>query len=275
MTGEQEEKKTYEPTLSRRVEREAAEAMEQKGAPAKLIAALLFCLTCTYACVFVAQLIDIIGMYLLRFFDSTVAHAVLYLLPLAVLAASLLFGVLPLWLGRVRMAGLIVEGEDPELRELFYYFTSVRRHWRAVRICLTALLQTALPAALIGLAAYGMYRLYWLIQAPLHANLLAVIVANFLLFGLGLAALLVLLSGRWLLFLGIAVGNEELSFGRSLRLAFSCGHVFDVFRFCCRRAWHLLLSLVSIGVLYVLRYAHTLPTSYLRLAKALCPKGEN
>lgn len=263
-----------EPTLGQETEQAASASLERRGVLARLIAAWLFGLLCAFTCLFVAQMVDVICAQLYTLWEGPVTEFLFYLLPIAVLVCSLVLVVLPLWLGRIRMAGLALNGEDFALRECFYYFTSLARHWRAVRVGLSALLMAAVPASFCALACFGSYQIFDLVRSSLHANLLAVIAAQLILLALGIFALLMLLSGRFLLFAALAVGNEELSLSRCLSLALSAGRVTDVFRTVCRWLWYLFLSLCTVGVLYVLRYAHLITLSYLRLAQTLCPKGE-
>ena len=85
------------------------------------------------------------------------------------------------------------------------------------------------------------------------------------------------LTGAFQMTAAIAVGNEEFSVFGALRLALRRGgrKMPTLFKFSMRAVWHLLLSLVTFGVLFVLWYAHHYMLSYMRLSMALCPKGEN
>ena len=94
-----------------------------------------------------------------------------------------------------------------------------------------------------------------------------------------LAALLcvgyVFLAGIWLPCVALAVGNEELSVLRAtgMGLCTGCRHLGSSFLFCCRAAWQLLLSALTIGVLWLLYYGQRTPVAYMTYVQHLTNEG--
>ena len=185
-----------------------------------------------------------------------------------VLAVLLL---LPLWLGRMRMAGLLLLAERPVYGACFYYFGTAARYFRAVGA--SAIL--ALAYGLAGLAVYGsfagavsLYRAVLLIYLPRIAPLLLVLLLHV---ALAATAGIIYLSGVFLPFAAIVVGNEELSTLAALARAVRVGrkHLGKSFLFSVRQLLWLALCLASVMVLYVLWYSHYFNLFYLRYSKAL------
>ena len=137
--------------------RHAACALEC-GALPSLILAYLFCGTALFAFFFCGALID---FFLI---PQTLAGLVaLWGLKISLAALAFVCLLLPLFAGRLRMAGLCAAGKRVVLEDLFYYFTSGRLWRRGVRIallCPLALLPPlfSLPALAIGNDAFSLRR---------------------------------------------------------------------------------------------------------------------
>lgn len=246
----------------RLVVKETSGVMGRRGTMVTMLGSLLFCGAATYAPYCFSELL----ITLAHLFPLTELGAAIFADSFHALGFLLFFSlVLPLWLGRLRMSGLLWQGELPVARELFYYFTAGKRLLRAWRIGFVALVGVFFPAGLI----YILYQCGYFLEPGLPLALYTVGV-------LALALLLVFLSGFWLLFVGIAVGNESMPVRYALEHALLSGkrHFFTIVRFTLRSLLWLLLSLATMGVLLVLYFAHFYNLSYLRLCMALCPKED-
>lgn len=176
---------------------------------------------------------------------------------IALAALVLLFVVLPMIVGRVRLALLMVKGETPLVKETFYYFTSPRRYGRALLVGLLFAACLAVSAALVAGAVYGVYVLYEEILVvflvPLAANLM-VALGYHLVAAVALAIFFV--SGIWLPCTLIATSEEGICVLRAFGRGFALGGK----RFGCflRYLWQVLLrfliSLPTIGVLWLLYF---------------------
>lgn len=265
-----------EEGVVRRASREAEQAMQRPGVYGALIASLLLCLTAVFALVSVMEVFNLLFWQLSRppaLSGLWQVWQVFYWV-LGVLGTFLL--ILPLWLGRIRMAGCVLIGASPCCGDVLYYFGKGRRYGRAVGIGLILALQAAIPTAACGFAVKGVLAAYEALTGSGQSGLALGVLIVGLLLSLGVAVLGLFWSGLWLMFTAVAVGNETLSLKCAMGSALRGGRrLGTVFRFTLLSLWHLLLSVVSIGVLFVLRYAHRFTLSYLRLSMILCPKGEN
>ena len=179
--------------------------------------------------------------------------------------------VLPIWLGRLRMAGLLLAGEKPLYGECFYYFRDRARYFRALGA--SAILY--LVYGLAGLAVYGtlagaivLYRSIFLLYLPRIAPLLLVAVLHV---ALAAVAGVIYLLGNILPFAAIVVGNESLPLFAALVRALRTGRksLGKSFAFALKGLLRLALSLASVMVLYVLWYSHYFNLIYLRYSMAL------
>ena len=187
-------------------------------------------------------------------------------------ALSLWVFVMPFALGRVRLAGRMCLGEMPALREIFYYYSSLRRFGRGLAVGFLLLLEALIPIGVAAGAFAAVIGLYngFLVTAldPLYAILI-------LLAGLLLAAGITLVVAPvcifYMLSTAIAVGNEEISVLRALGLAlkYAFKNLGTVCLFSLISLLHLILSLCTVGVLHLLWYGHHYIISYLCLAMAL------
>ena len=176
------------------------------------------------------------------------------------------FLALPLWLGRLRMAGLVLAGETPLYGSCFYYFKHPKRYRRALGISVLL----ALVYGLAGLAVYGIFAgtfsVYYhviLYYVPEYALPLLLLLLHVALAG---TAGVIYLAGAFLPFAAVAVGNEELSAGGAFVRAVRAGrkNMPGNFVFALRQMLWLALCLVSVMVLYVMWYSHYFNLFYLR-----------
>ena len=210
-----------------------------------------------------------------------------FLLPVAAFVVDIIFlclywgafffGVMPVLLGRLRLVGLVAADRSPMLHEIFYYFTSPQRYRRALLIGALLALGIALPVALSVAAFYLstlvyydflIFELSWWIATLIFIGLL---VASFV-----CSLLFFFVCGGYLCAVGVAIGNEGLLVREALALSCGAGYrsLWQSFLFLLCSLWRLLLSLLTLGVLYVFYYSHHITLSYMRLCMALCPKGD-
>ncbi len=210
---------------------------------------------------------------------STLTWEIIYYLYFVLYYVTFLLLVLPLFLGRMRYLGLYLRepAEAPPLSLMFYYYSSPRRMARAWRIVLMLLLELLLPVGTVaGLSALSLllYRRVLLsyFDPTAAAALLALCLLAVFLVGVGF----LFLFGFVLLSVGVAVGNEGLGVWRCFRLALRAGrrHFGTVTRFTLSSLWRFLLAVASLGIYHILYFSHFYIISYLRLAMALCPKGD-
>ena len=185
-----------------------------------LLLPLLFLLTAVYALYLFSFLLA--GVALTLFPNAALALA----LYCAVLAVAVIALLLPLWAGRIRMAGLVAAGRECALSALFYYFCSPRLWWRGVCVTLLALLSLLFPPCFGAAALYA--------------------------------------------------GKETLSLCGALREARegTRGKLLRVLGFYGRVCLHLLLSVLTLGVLWVLYYAHHSAVAYFEMTMTMDPKGD-
>ena len=257
--------------------REASDVLKRRGNLSLLTTTFLLCLLITFTWFSVVQLIGLLFNFSLRASTSPQIEAVLNGLLSILSALTFLVCVVPAWLGRLRMAGLLLSGDYPMAREMLYYYTSPRRMGRAALMGLFIAFEMMLPVVLALGAFVGVLALYneVLIFCLPQALAVLLLLCGFLL-ALGATAALLFLSGLYLLSTAIAVGNESMPVWKTFTAALRFGkkNLSTVFLFSLRSLWHLLLSLCSFGVLFVFWYAHHYILSYLRLSMALT-KGDD
>lgn len=261
----------------RRAMADASGDLKRRGILATLVSSLLFGLILTFAWVTVFQLLAV----LVEYAAMTASPALITALEIGVyvISAILLVAlVAPVWLGRLRLAGLVCTGGMPQIKEVLYYYTSFRRLGRAALITLVLLLQILLPVSLV---AGGSVFLLWLYNEVLFFAVSDGLAVVLLLFGFFVLLVLfvgtILLSGVWTLFAALAVGNESIPVFRALALALRVGgkRLGTLVLFSLRSLWHLFLCAVSFGILYLYWYSHHYLLSYLRLSMALCSEKES
>ena len=252
--------------------REASDILKRRGNLALLTTTLLFCLLVTFTWFTVMQLVGLLFDFILL---SVEAEQIAVLLEgIWMLLSALLFlaFVMPAWLGRLRLSGRLLSGAHPMAREVLYYYTSPRRMGRAILMGLFIAFEVMLPAVLSLGAFVGALALYNEVFVFYLPDALAVILLIFgFLMAIAITALLLFLSGFYLLSTAIAVGNESMPVWNTFTAALRFGkkNLIAIFLFSLRSLWHLVLSLCTFGVLFVFWYAHHYNLSYLRLSMAL------
>ena len=252
--------------------REASDVLKRRGNLALLTTTLLFCLLVTFTWFTVMQLVGLLFDYILLSVEAEQISPLLEGLWMLLSALLFLVGVMPAWLGRLRMTGLLLSGDHPMAREVLYYYTSPRRMGRAILMGLFIAFEVMLPAVLSLGAFVGALALYNEVLVFYLPDALAVLalICGFLL-AIAITVLLLFLSGLYLLSTAIAVGNESMPVCKSFTEEFRFGkkNLLATFLFSIRSLWHLVLSLCTFGVLFVFWYAHHYNLSYLRLSMAL------
>lgn len=257
--------------------REASDILKRRGNLALLVTTFLFCLLVTFTWVTVMELVGLLFDFILLSLEAEKVAALFEGLWLLLSALLFLVGVMPVWLGRLRLSGLLLSGEHPMAREVLYYYTSPRRLGRATLTGLFIAFEVMLPAVLSLGAFAGALALYNEVLVFYLPGALAVLllILGFLL-SIAFTVLLLFLTGFYLLSTAIAVGNEEMPVWSTFTAAFRFGkgNLTTVFLFSLRSLWHFALSICTFGVLLVFWYAHHYILSYLRLSMTLT-KGED
>ena len=228
----------------------------------------LFCLLSGMAAVLFCRFCLVLATIYLPF-DVT---DLLSMTALPVLAVGFaVFLVFPCFLGRLRMAGLLLEGEIPLYADCFYYFGARARYCRAVGISAVLLVVYGLA----GLAIFGsfagalsLYRGVLTFYLPEFAIPLLIIL---LFVALAAAAGVLYLTGALLPFAALAVGNESLPLTSCFQRALRVGrqNLFKSFLFTMGQLLCLVICLLSVMTLYALWYSHYFNLIYLRYAMAL------
>ena len=256
---------------------EASGILKKRGNLALLVTTFLFCLLVTFAWYTVIQLLSILFAIFTLGGVSTTVSLLLNVLYYVLSALLFFIGVMPAWLGRLRLAGRMCLGDTPMAREVLYYYTSFRRAVRAILTGLLLAFQVLLPAVLILGAFVGVFALYdhvlWAYLDDGPAILLTVIGC---ILSAAVAVAILMLTGFYQLTTAIAVGDESRPVWSAFADAFRYGrrNPGAIFLFSLKSLWHLILSLCTFGVLFLFWYAHHYILSYLRLSMALC-KGDD
>ena len=181
--------------------------------------------------------------------------------------------VMPLWLAKLRVAGLLWQEFEPMPQDIFYYFTSFSRYCRAWRTGAVAVLLFALPiAAVIGLFSGALHLYSGVLLIYFSAPVAVLLLILLLLLAIVISVGVLFFGGVYIAFAAVAVGNEQLSLRAAFLLAVRGGkrHTKEIFAFSLRSLLWLILSLLTVGVLFVLWFSHFYNLSYMRLSMALC-----
>lgn len=262
------------PSPVRTAKREANLALSRPRVLPLLISSLLFLMLVAIAAYCFVQFLVFLTVF---FVTDPVAAAVTELCLIVVEVLLLISLVMPVWLGKLRLTGLLSVGEAPPLSSLFYYFTSRERYLRAWRTSALCALLLFLPLlAILGLflgavSVYGEVLIFYL-SGPEAMLLLYFLLLVALVFSLSI----LYFSGAYLFFAAVCVGNENMRVRDAFVTSVRAGrkNLCAVFLFSLRSLALLALSLLTVGVLWVLWFSHHFNLSYMRLAMALCPKEE-
>ena len=240
--------------------RRAAKRLGQGGGLLTLALCAVFCLlACITLYLFFEILCLVLGSY------TTLSFGLLMAIAASVSALVLFMLLLPLFVGRVRVAGLLALGEEPLQRELFYYFTSAGRYARGLLISLCYLCSFLLPLVCGAGAFVGSFFLY---DRVFYVNLpdgIAVLLAvACYLASAGFCVLCLYLSAFHFSLVVSLIGNSRCTLKEALARAFLLGKHYrgSIFRFLLQVIWRLLLSLCTLGVLWVMYYAHLVTLGY-------------
>lgn len=252
----------------------ASKDLGRGGALLSLTLSWLFCLVA----VFTVYLLAVVQSGLFARFAPDVPTPVSDGICYALIALLAVFFVLPLFVGRVRMAGLIATGEDLLPKAVFHYFSSPRAYARGIAVGLLYLFSFTLAVAPVTGAFIGAFTLYshvLSVRFPLAAAVLLLVLM--LLLCVGLVLLSLYLSGLYFTAVALAAGNGDLPVRRAFLAAFAGGRrrCGIVFLFWMDRAWRLILSLLTVGVLWVVYYAHQTVLAYWHLTISLRREAEH
>lgn len=254
--------------------READAVLSRPHALPSMLGALFLCLLVTFAILAGIEFLMYFSLlYIETYFAKIVADICFFVLALLLMLILLL----PLWLGKLRMVGLWCVGNEPPSREVLYYFTSRRRYLRALRVGALTLLLLSLPALAVFLLFAGAWNLYVAVFDVHFGTFFAVsLLLAALLAALSLSVGVLFFGGIFFAFTALAVGNESLAVRRALLLAVSRGkkNLRVIFRFSLRALWQLLLSLLTVGVLWVVWFSHRYNLAYLKLSMIMSPEEE-
>lgn len=250
-------------------EKESARCLGSRGALVPLLIAFLFFSLTAVGC---GALYSVLSVFCARLGAPGAADTAC--LVLAVL--FFLFFAMPAFFGRMRLSGLTLLGEEVSAREVLHYYTSPRLLGRSFVLSLAYLTALFAPYAVAAGGIAGSVSLLENILLPeLNVTPATGIFLLCCVLALVLGALTFLASGLLIFAPGIAVGNEELPLTEAFRHAFSVGkkHILTVCVYRVRSIVFVLLSLLTVGVLYVLYFAHRIQLTYLCLCMEL--KGDS
>ncbi len=236
-----------------------------------LIAAFIFCLMVAVG-IYMLLYTAVAALLCLSLSDAFITGLGIALMILPMALEMLLL--LPLLYGKLRMAGMISEGEKPLISAVFYYYTSPRLFLRAARISLGLFISVLLPLLLpYFLVAGGEF----LGMAVISGDLGALLFIMALLLALALLVFGVIFAVMSLSFVALAVGNEALPVRAAFFMALREGrkNLKSNFGFLLHTLPRLLLSLATVGVLYVAWFSHYFAFTYLRYARALSLKEDS
>ena len=163
--------------------RDARAILFEKGVLGSMISSFLILVLVFFAWVFVFSALSAF----IHYFGGAAQPLLLFSIDLAFLClywGALFFGVMPVLLGYLRMAGLMAVGQRPTMRESFYYFTSPQRYRRSLLIGALLALGIALPVALSFISFYLSVVIYydlllfefsWLVATLIFVGLLSLL----------------------------------------------------------------------------------------------------
>lgn len=265
-----------EPPASARAGREAVRRSTKKAsacfgsacAPAPLVTGL------------VLLLLLAMGAWLLYEFAAVLLSAagapdVCYPVAGALAVLAFLWFGMPVAFGRMRLSGLLLKGERVHAGELLHYY-------RPQLLCRSFLLSLIHLAALflpLAVAVFGVVLSRMLFVAVLlptmNIGTATLIFLGLAALSLVLGAVLFLISGLFYFTAGFAVGNEQMPLLAAVRASVRTGtrnmRAIAVFR--TQNVVYIFLSLLTVGVLYVLYFGHRIQLTYLDLCETL--KGDS
>lgn len=252
----------------RRSAKKASACFGSACAPAPLVAGLVLLLLLTMS----AWLLYEFAAVLL---SAAGAPDVCYPVAGALAVLAFLWFGMPVAFGRMRLSGLLLKGERVHSGELLHYYRP-QLLCRSFLLSLIHLAALFLPLAVAVIGVVLSRMLYVTVLLPA----MNIGVATLIFLGLAalsplLGAVLFLVSGLFYFTAGFAVGNEQMPLGSAVRASVSVGRrnmrAIAVFR--TQNAVYIFLSLLTVGVLYVLYFGHRIQLTYLDLCETL--KGDS
>lgn len=247
--------------------RESAARMGKGSNLLYLILSMLLCAVLAYTIYLTSAVVNEV-----LYAFTLLAVEVIDLICLAWVLLGAICLLLPLLVGRVRMAGMIAAEREVSLTDLFYYFSTGKRYGRGVLLGILYALSLSAPmmltAASFGIVSYLFTNVLLYEMKELLAVLAVIpLYALCALFGV----LCLFLSGIWLPGVAIGIGKEEVNpfhaFGLGLRAG--CAHLGACFRFSWRVLLHALLSLFTVGVLWMLYSGQLTTVAYMRFSEKI------
>jgi len=251
------------------IRQETALLMQKNSTLPCLTSAFLFCLLIAGAAYCLIELaVYITGRLVTSLTAAVITEIVLIVCGILLFLSTLM----PLWLAKLRMAGLLWQEQEPLSQEIFYYFTSFSRYRRAWRTGAVAVLLFALPvAAVIGSFSGALHLYSEVLSIYFSAPVAVLLLILLLLLAIVISVGVLFFGGIYIAFAAVAVGNEQLKLRVAFVLAVRAGkrHIKEIFVFSLRSLLWLALSLLTVGVLFVLWFSHFYNLSYMRLSMAL------
>ena len=247
--------------------RRASEKLLRGGGLLSLTLAAIFCLL---ACIASYLFFDVLCLVLSGY--TALGFGWLCAIAAAAVALVVLLLILPLFVGRVRLAGLLAMGEEAALGELFYYFKAPARYWRGLLLSLCYLFAFLAPVALGAGAFVGSYLLYdnvFYVNLPDPAAI--ALLVFFCLLSAAFFLLCIYFSCLQFSLIALMVGGARRTLSMALRRSACIGWRYRrvVWRFFLRSFLRLLLSVCTLFVLWLLYYAHHTTLTYWELVIAL------
>lgn len=245
----------------------ASAKLLQGGGLLSLTLSAVFCLL---ACIATYLFFDVLCLVLSAY--TALGFGWLCAIAATAVALVVLLLILPLFVGRVRLAGLLAMGEEAALGELFYYFKAPARFWRGLLLSLCYLFSFLIPVSL-GVGAFvGSYLLYdhvFYVNLPDPAAI--ALFVFFCLLSVAFFLLCIYFSCLHFSLVALMVGGTRrtlpTALGRAVRIGWRYRHV--IWRFFWRSFLRLLLSVCTLFVLWLLYDAHHTTLTYWELVIAL------
>lgn len=252
----------------RRAAKKASACFGASKAPAPLMAGLIFLLLLGMSAFFLCELLWIL-------LSRADAPEFCFSLAVALSVLSFLWFGMPAAFGRMRLSGIFLTGgQAPAFELLHYYKPSL-----LCRSFLLSLIHLAAVFAPFAAAVGGIMlsqRLFVGVLLPLLGFVVSLLIFLGLSFlSLALGAVLFVVSDLFYFTAGFAVGNERLPLRAAIRASVRVGahNLRAITLFRVQNLVYIFLSLLTVGVLYVLYFAHRIQLTYLELCMTL--KGDS
>lgn len=252
----------------RRSAKKAAACFGGTRAAAPMVAGLIFLLLLGMSAVFLCDLLWVI-------LSRTGAPG--FCFPLAVVLSVLVFlwfG-MPAAFGRMRLSGLFLTGRQAAAAELLHYYRPALL-CRSFVLSLIHLVTLFAPlGAAVGCIMLSRRLFVGVLLPALGFGKALLIFVALAALSLLLGAILFVLSNLLYFTAGFAVGNEQMPLRAAIRASARTGaqNLRTVTTFRIQNMIFIFLSLLTVGVLYVLYFAHRIQLTYLDLCMTL--KGDS